>query len=323
MDTYTTPTDSATETAKIGEDQPCTITTEISAHSQAAFAASPDQVLAEHADEVRRLSKRLIDDLLEIGRQLIDAKARVGRGHWLSWLEREFGWRDDTARRYMRLYQFAQEDFEFRKLRNLQLPASGLYLLAQAKCPLEARKEIVERAEAGETIDVAKIESIITAHERPASKGWSPERWRRHRAQKRGKAITEREELASTATEGIKVASDIVPHVTKRNDIGPASTGDVGRKLARLDEPEAEVARLKRQNTALESEVAELNAKVARLERENRTLREELTKAETVVMPATVEKIAAVEMPAAAEMPENPACLRREPHSEPASVEGS
>jgi hypothetical protein len=293
MDTCTTPAAAATETAKIGENEPCTITTEIAAPSQAALAASPDQVLAEHADEIRRLSKRLIDDLLEIGRRLMDAKARIGHGHWLSWLEREFGWSDDSARRYMRLYQFAQEDFKFRKLRNLQLPASGLYLLAQAKCPLEARKEIVERAEAGETIDVAKIESVITAHKRPVSKGWSPERRRRHRARRGGKATTDLEELASAATEGSTVALDIVPHITKRNDIGPTSTGEAGRKLARLDQPEAEVARLKRQNIALESEVAELKAKVARLERENRTLREELAKA--VVTPAAVEKIAAVE----------------------------
>ena len=210
----------------------------------------------------------------------MDAKARIGHGHWLSWLEREFGWSDDSARRYMRLYQFAQEDFKFRKLRNLQLPASGLYLLAQAKCPLEARKEIVERAEAGETIEVAKIESVITAHK--ISKGWSPERRRRYRARRGRKATTAHEELASAATEGSTVASDIVPHVTKRNDIGSTSTGEAGRKLARLDQPEAEVARLKRQNIALESEVAELKAKVARLERENRTLREELATAETV-----------------------------------------
>jgi hypothetical protein len=224
MDTYTTPAASATETAKIGGDEPCIITTETAAHSQAALAASPDQVLAEHADEIRRLSKRLIDDLLEIGRRLIDAKARVGRGHWLSWLEREFGWSDDTARRYMRLYQFAQEDFEFRKLRDLQLPASGLYLLAQAKCPPEARKEIVERADAGETIDVAKIESVVTAHKRSARKGWSPERWRRHRARKRG-ATTEREEAAPAATEGSTVALDVVP--TKRDDVGPANSGEI------------------------------------------------------------------------------------------------
>src|SRR5262245_43715695 len=101
--------------------------------------AAGDPVLIQHAVEIRRLGRRLIDDLIEIGRRLTDAKTHA-RGHWLNWLEHEFGWSDDTARRYMQLYQFAQENFEFRKLRNLQLPASGLYLLAQAKCPPEARK---------------------------------------------------------------------------------------------------------------------------------------------------------------------------------------
>jgi len=36
-----------------------------------------DQVLAEHAGEIRRLSKRLIDDLIEIGRRLTDAMRRT------------------------------------------------------------------------------------------------------------------------------------------------------------------------------------------------------------------------------------------------------
>jgi Protein of unknown function (DUF3102) len=228
MDTYTTPAARTTQTAKIGDDQRCTITTEVVPLSQAALAARPDQVLAEHADEIRRLSKRLIDDLIEIGRRLTDAKNHAGHGCWLSWLESEFGWSDDTARRYMRLYQFAQEEvFEFRKLRNLQLPASGLYLLAQAKCPLEARKEIAERAEAGETIDCAKIESVVAAYKSPARKGSSHERWRRHRTRKRGKATTEREEVASAITEGSAVALDVVPHVTKRDDVGSGSSSEI------------------------------------------------------------------------------------------------
>jgi hypothetical protein len=215
MNSYTTPT------------APATITTEIVPHSQAALTASPLQVLAEHADEIRRLSKRLIDDLLEIGRRLVDAKVRA-RGHWLSWLDREFGWSDDTARRYMRLYQFAQEEgFEFRKLRNLELPASGLYLLAQAKCPLEARKEIAERAESGETIDFAKIKSVVTAHKKPARRGSSPERSRRHRARKRGKATTEREEVASAAPEESTVALDAVPDVAKSDDVAPESPSEI------------------------------------------------------------------------------------------------
>jgi len=64
----------------------------------------------------------------------------------------------------MRVYEFAQENFNIRKLRNLNLPASGLYLLAQAKCPVGARKEIVERAEAGESVGIAEIKSVVAAH---------------------------------------------------------------------------------------------------------------------------------------------------------------
>ena len=54
-------------------------------------------ILAEHAAEIRRLGKRVVADVVEIGRHLSECKAICGHGNWLPWLEREFGWTDDTA----------------------------------------------------------------------------------------------------------------------------------------------------------------------------------------------------------------------------------
>jgi hypothetical protein len=41
--------------------------------------------------------------IIEIGRELIAAKAKVTHGQWLPWLEAEFGWSDQTAYRYMQV----------------------------------------------------------------------------------------------------------------------------------------------------------------------------------------------------------------------------
>jgi len=38
--------------------------------------------------------------IIEIGRELIEAKKGVPHGRWLPWLEDEFGWSDRTARNY-------------------------------------------------------------------------------------------------------------------------------------------------------------------------------------------------------------------------------
>jgi hypothetical protein len=68
-----------------------------------------DVVLAQHAEVIRALGKRVVHDVIEIGRRLTDAKARCGHGNWLPWLEREFGWSDSTALRYMQAHQFATD----------------------------------------------------------------------------------------------------------------------------------------------------------------------------------------------------------------------
>ena len=39
-----------------------------------------DVVLAQHAEVIRALGKRVVHDVIEIGRRLTDAKARCG--HW-------------------------------------------------------------------------------------------------------------------------------------------------------------------------------------------------------------------------------------------------
>ena len=74
--------------------------------------------LAEHAAVIRALGKRVVGDIIEIGRRLTDAKARCGHGNWLPWLDREFGWKDTTALRFMRCHEFAKSG----KLADLALP---------------------------------------------------------------------------------------------------------------------------------------------------------------------------------------------------------
>jgi hypothetical protein len=60
-----------------------------------AAPASPvttDHILAEHAAEIRRLGKRALADVIEIGARLTKCKPICGHNNWLPWLDREFGW---------------------------------------------------------------------------------------------------------------------------------------------------------------------------------------------------------------------------------------
>jgi hypothetical protein len=103
------------------------------------------RTLARHATEIRRLGKQVVSDVIEIGRLLVESKELVGHGDWLSWLEREFQWTDDTALNYMRVHELAKN----RNFRDLShIPLSGLYLLAAPSTPEVAKLEATSRAEA-------------------------------------------------------------------------------------------------------------------------------------------------------------------------------
>lgn len=100
----------------------------------------------------------MIRDIIEIGRRLSDAKARVGHGNFLPWIEREFGWAERTARRFMEVHEAALKSA---KLADLEISVSGLYLLAAPSTPDEARAAVIERAEAGEQLSVADVQKIV------------------------------------------------------------------------------------------------------------------------------------------------------------------
>jgi hypothetical protein len=114
-------------------------------------------ILTEHADEIRRLGKRVVTDVIEIGARLTDCKRICGHGNWLPWLEREFGWTEMTATRLINVYEMSKSN----NLLDLELPLSGLYLLAAPGAPQQARDAIIERAQAGEPISVANIKQTI------------------------------------------------------------------------------------------------------------------------------------------------------------------
>jgi hypothetical protein len=115
--------------------------------------------LAEHAAVIRALGKRVVGDVIEMGRRLTDAKKIAGYGGWLPWLDREFGWSDDTARKLMQVSELA----ESRNLRDLSLPISGLYLLAAQVAVLDPAAAVAALGAAPPAMDLA------TRHSRTAA----------------------------------------------------------------------------------------------------------------------------------------------------------
>ena len=115
--------------------------------------AAPE--LIEHAEAIRRLGKRILGDVIEIGERLAKARRLVGPGHWLAWLKTEFGWSDETARRFMDVYETSRSH----NLWDLQVPVSALYDLARA--PKEIRDDVIAQCSDGERRMLADVRRVI------------------------------------------------------------------------------------------------------------------------------------------------------------------
>jgi DUF3102 family protein len=121
-------------------------------------ATEPEIILAQNADAIRVLGKRVIGDIIEIGRLLTEAKQIAGHGNWLPWLEREFGWTDRTAENFINVHKLAAKSENFS---DLSLPVSGLYMLAAPGTPEEVREAVMERAQSGERLSVKDVRKQI------------------------------------------------------------------------------------------------------------------------------------------------------------------
>jgi hypothetical protein len=114
-----------------------------------------DSVLAGHAAEIRRLGKRVADDVIEIGRRLAECRRILKEDG--SWRDGELKLSPQSAGRLIQVYE------QRSNLEHLDLPVSALYLLAAPSTPQEARDEVIERAQAGESISVAEVEQVVEA----------------------------------------------------------------------------------------------------------------------------------------------------------------
>jgi hypothetical protein len=127
------------------------------------------------AGQIKELCKKTRENIVAIGRCLTQCQKHLDHGAWLPWLEREFGWSNQTALNFMRVYEMSKS----KNFLDLDLPVSSLYLLAAPSTPDEAKAEVIERAEKGEKFSVTEIKEIINQHAAPENDVGSDSRHRR------------------------------------------------------------------------------------------------------------------------------------------------
>ena len=112
------------------------------------------------ADRIRTRLRRSVEDIIEIGRELTAAKKTLGHGHFLPWIDAEFGMSDQTARNLMNVHERFGKS---KRLLDLEVSQEALYLLAAPSTEPEVVDAAMEKAEAGEKVGKAEVEEI---------KGW-------------------------------------------------------------------------------------------------------------------------------------------------------
>jgi hypothetical protein len=124
---------------------------------------TPADVLAEHAAVIKALGKRVVGDVIEIGRRLAECKAILKEERrWLAWIENEFQWSRNTAENLINVHAMVRDKVS--NFDTLNLPISSLYLLAAPSIPNEAREAVIEAAADGERLSHAEVKEIVAEH---------------------------------------------------------------------------------------------------------------------------------------------------------------
>lgn len=109
------------------------------------------------ASRIRERVKKTVEDIMEIGNDLLAVKGILEHGQFGAWLKGEFGWSERMAQNFMSV----AERFKSAKIADLPIQPSAAYFLAAPSVPDEARQAALEKAAAGEEINVKAAKAIV------------------------------------------------------------------------------------------------------------------------------------------------------------------
>ena len=130
----------------------------------AAIEVEPRTKVLSHTSEIKDLIGRERENILTIGEKLAEVQDLLRhdkKGGFRGWLLAEFGWKKDTAYRFIRVWEKFRN---CRKLRQLDIATSALYLLSAPSTPDEARSHAITLAEKGIQITHKLAKDLIAEY---------------------------------------------------------------------------------------------------------------------------------------------------------------
>ncbi len=121
------------------------------------YSEIPDsEQISVAAERIKECGYRIVEDMIEIGRELIEVKNLLGHGQFQKWIAAEFGWSKQTAINFMHV----AKNLGDKSTAIVLLPPTAVYVLAAPSFPDKARQEIVQRLEQGEKFDADQIKRL-------------------------------------------------------------------------------------------------------------------------------------------------------------------
>lgn len=111
------------------------------------------------AERIRQRLKKALEDIIEVGNDLLTVKAALPHGQFGFWLRAEFGWSERMAQNFMRVAERFGSKTEI--IADLAIQPTAAYLLAAPSIPDEARELAIQRAEQGDRITTAVAKKIV------------------------------------------------------------------------------------------------------------------------------------------------------------------
>lgn len=176
-----------------------------------AFDVSAATFARAAAERIRQHQAGAVAAIIAIGRELISVRDRLDHGQFGGWLAEEFDFTDRTARNFMRVAEVFGRNGNGVSV----LPQATVYKLAAKSTPPEIVGKVLAAIEAGEPVDVQKIErEVDDARKRArmaAAEAKISDKARKARARRAAKHKQERVDYA-TGRAAKMAAAEIAAH---------------------------------------------------------------------------------------------------------------
>ena len=106
-------------------------------------------LIQQKAKEIQKRVRRAKQDILDIGRLLVEVRSILEHGQFETWLVQEIAWSPRTAYNFIYVYERFGNVANFARM---DMDISAAYLLAAPKTPQVFVDEFLNRARAGERI---------------------------------------------------------------------------------------------------------------------------------------------------------------------------